>query len=223
MYANLVRSAGFQLDLEQRVLPVSRGNTPVGHGVSAALHNRHTLAIDRVPRKRCVDGAFLLANVAVYERRVAAVRAVVAKLIAQRAMSFVIFCDYDETRCHAVDAVHDSRAQLAADAGKVANVIQQRIDQRSAFVPRGRMHNHSLGLVDHEQIHVFVDHVQRNILRQNVRLHRIGECDVDEIACCRDHIWFDRFPVEQNRAIANQALRLRTRKLRLGGNKRVEP
>ena len=52
MYANLVRSAGFQLDLEQRILPVSRGNTPVGHGVSATLHNRHTLAIDRVPRER---------------------------------------------------------------------------------------------------------------------------------------------------------------------------
>ena len=123
MYANLVRSAGFQLDLEQRILPVSRGNTPVRDSVSAALHNRHTLAIDRVPRKRRVDGAFLFANVAVHESSVTAVRAVVAKLIAQRAMGLVVLCDHDETRCHAVDAVHDSRTQLAADAGKVANVI----------------------------------------------------------------------------------------------------
>ena len=47
----------------------------------------------------------------------------------------------------------------------LATVPQQRIDQRSLVVAGAGMHHHVLGLVDHQQMLVLIDDVQRNLLR----------------------------------------------------------
>ena len=60
MNANLVGSAGLELNLHQRVLAVSCGDVPVRNGLSAARNNCHSLAIDTIDpvlvRLTCTPG-----------------------------------------------------------------------------------------------------------------------------------------------------------------------
>ena len=39
------------------------------------------------------------------------------------------------------------------------------------------MHHHALGLVYHDDICIFIENIQRNILRQYVRLHRLRQAE----------------------------------------------
>ena len=63
----------------------------------------------------------------------------------------------------AIEAVHDARAQLAADAAQVVDVVQQGIHHRAAAVAGGRMHDHARRLVDHDHVGVFVEDRQRQV------------------------------------------------------------
>ena len=47
---------------------------------------------------------------------------------------------------------------------------QQGVDQRPGFVARRRMHHHPLGLVDDGDIPIFIDNIQRDILRLCLQL-----------------------------------------------------
>ena len=58
-------------------------------------------------------------------------------------------------------------------------MVHDRIHQRTAVMPRRRMHDHSLGLIHDKDIAVLIKDIQRNILRQDIRqdLLRDGEGD----------------------------------------------
>jgi len=68
-----------------------------------------------------------------------------------------------------VETVHDARAFDAADAGKAAAAMgDQRINQRAGFMPGGRMHHETFGLVDNDDVVIFVDDVKRDIFTQGL-------------------------------------------------------
>ena len=71
------------------------------------------------------------------------------------------------------------------------------------------MHYHALRLVDHEQIGILIQNVERDILRDDIRYHRLRIGDIDQIAFCNGRIGLDLFAVEQDCAVANHPLRLR--------------
>lgn len=74
-------------------------------------------------------------------------------------------------RRNAVDAVTRSWAFLAAGTGEgVPAVVQQGVDQRAVRMARRRMHHHAHGLIHHDDVLILVDHVQRDILRDGLRL-----------------------------------------------------
>ena len=61
-----------------------------------------------------------------------------------------------------VEPVDDPRPELGADAAEVRAVIEQAVDERPGVMARGRMHDQPRRLVDHQDVGVFVQDVERN-------------------------------------------------------------
>ena len=85
----------------------------------------------------------------------------------QRLQRGVAFCDDEQTRGVAIEAMHEAGAQHVARK-RFLDVRQKRVDERAAGCAVRRMRHHSGRLVDHEQIVVFV---------QNRQLDRFGVRD----------------------------------------------
>ena len=88
-------------------------------------------------------------------------------------MGVVVFRHGQQSRRVLVDAVDDSRAQLAVDAGKIVpQGVEQAVDQGIVGVSGGGMHHQPLGLVDDQQIVVLIDDVQGHFGGNDV--HSLG-------------------------------------------------
>jgi hypothetical protein len=57
---------------------------------------------------------------------------------------------------------------------EIVDVVEQRVDQRAARVPGGRMHHHARRLVDDDQIAVLVDDRERQRFGLRRRIDRLG-------------------------------------------------
>ena len=97
------------------------------------------------------------------------------KLIGQPVMCAVRFCHDQQAARILVDPMHDTRAFLAAHAREIAaEMMQQRVDQRSARGARGRMHHHARRFVHHDQIVIFIADIERDVLGPGLDLGRLG-------------------------------------------------
>ena len=77
-------------------------------------------------------------------------------------MSPVMFGDHQQAGRVLVEPVHDARSPLAAYAGQaVAAMGDQGVDQRAILIAGGRVNNHAGGLVDHNQVVVLIDDIER--------------------------------------------------------------
>ena len=95
------------------------------------------------------------------------------KLLAQTAVSFIIFGNDQQTASVFVNTVDDARTFYTADAGKaVPTMVKQGINQSSAMRSGRRMYSHSCRFVDNQQVIVFINNVQRNIFRLRISVNR---------------------------------------------------
>ncbi len=83
-------------------------------------------------------------------------------------MGTVVFGHHDQAAGVLVEPVHNAGAQIATGGGELFEAEEQRVHQGAAValvfvLPRSGVHHHSGGLVDHSQIGVLEDHVQRNV------------------------------------------------------------
>ncbi len=77
----------------------------------------------------------------------------------------IVFGDDHQTARVLIKAMDDSRTRDAADPTEVGPAVgEQRVDERSVPMPYGGVDDESSGLVDHQQVRVFVDNLQRNRL-----------------------------------------------------------
>ncbi|MNC36405.1 hypothetical protein D3C75_849260 [compost metagenome] len=83
-------------------------------------------------------------------------------------MTGVIFGGHNKSRGVFINTVHNTRANLAVNAGQVLAVIHQRIDQCARRVADCRMNDHTARFIYNNNIAVFIDHFERNILRNQV-------------------------------------------------------
>ena len=102
--------------------------------------------------------------------------------------------------------MHDSGARDAADSRQRAFAMRQQSVDKRAFVMRvRRMHDHARRLVQHQQIAVFVNNVQRDVFgRENIR-H--GRGFGNRVHRPRPHFFVGgrkRFTVFKHRAVLNQ-------------------
>ena len=74
-------------------------------------------------------------------------------------------CTHHDARGQLVEPVHNAGALDPADAGQLTlTVMQKRIDERARPAARGGMHRHASWLVDHNQVCVLVQDVERDVL-----------------------------------------------------------
>ena len=91
-------------------------------------------------------------------------------------MGEVVLRRDDEARGVPVDAVDDAGPLLPPDAGEgVPAVVEQGVDQGPVGVARGGMHHQALGLVEDDDVLVLVDHVQGDVLGEELRLLRLRQ------------------------------------------------
>ena len=108
-----------------------------------------------------------------------------------------------------VDAMDDSRAQFTANAAQVCAVAEQRIDQGTVGVARGRMHHHAGRLVDHDQMLVLIEDGQRNVLSNRPGLNWRRLPDDRFIPWTQLGAGLGGFAVDQHAALIDQTLDLR--------------
>ncbi len=126
------------------------------------------------------------------------------------AVRAIIFGDDDQARRIPVEPVHDARTSFVAHAFEIGRVSQHRVDQRAAGVAGCRMYDHPRRFVNHDQIAVFVDDVERDRFgcERGGRGRRDGDDDliavVDALAG-----FGNRHVVDGDEAVVNQSLNLR--------------
>ena len=176
MHANLVRAAGFQMAGKARDLPVQKAflHLIMGDGVARALmrRNSHFPAVVRRARKRRIHLAKAGQGRAPHQRLIAALHAPVAamgsKLRAEREMRSIGFGRYHDAACVLVEAVDNARALFPANTRqRVAAMGDERVDERCLTIAGRRMHHHARWLVQHDELVILVQNIQRDVLAGN--------------------------------------------------------
>jgi hypothetical protein len=129
-----------------------------------------------------------------------------------------------------VEPVHNAGAQVAAGRGELLEAVEQRIDQRAAvarvlILARPGVNHHPGRLVDHRQVGVFENHVQRNVFRNcpEGRGMRLAG-NRDPLAAAQLHRSLLLLAVDQHVALLHEQLHARTaHALQLRGQKLVKP
>jgi hypothetical protein len=97
---------------------------------------------------------------------------------------------------------------------RVMAVIQQRIDQSPAVDAGRRMHDHALRLVDDDDILIFIQDIQRDILRPDFDRRAFRNLQTDRIIAAQAEAAAHVFAVDLRIARFNQFLNAGTRKIR---------
>ena len=84
--------------------------------------------------------------------------------------------------------MHDAGSQLAANPAQVRHLVEQRVDERSLRVTRGRVDDHSGRLVDDADVRVLIDDVEVERFRLRRWACRLRNVDNDRFAGVHDAV-----------------------------------
>lgn len=185
--SGLISEARFDTGARDRVAPL-----PLGH-------DRLFLTICAVARNGCAQahhGAGLEPNHsqspearitrlwhAVDQRVINPVHRVGRELRRKTLMRAVGLRGHEQAGSLLVDPVHDARTLFATDPGQaVAAMVHESIHKRSRRTARGRMNDHSGRLVNHDQIAVLINDLERDRLGRKGNLFGQTDADRQDIA-----------------------------------------
>ena len=131
--ADLVRAAGFDVDVEEREFIEPLPNFPKAEGVAAVGGDSHLGAVPPVAGDRAVDGPFVLTRTAVDECDVGLLNGALAELVGEGFVSLFVFGDEDEAGGVFVEPVDDADAVVVR---RVNHPVSRSGCHRS-FVRRG--------------------------------------------------------------------------------------
>ena len=106
----------------------------------------------------------------------------------------------------AIETVHDPGSLHAADRREPAPVVQQCVHERASAHARSWMDRHPRRLVDHQEVAVLVQDVQRDRLRLDSRRDGGGHVDADALAAADAVRGARRLPVHLHVAFADEPL-----------------
>ena len=158
VHTNLMRPTGVDRYLRQRQGAAQRlGSDDARDRFAAAPRpRRHLLSVLLIPPDWGIDAA-ACQDFAPDQCDVLFLDLTVVELARKFLVRGIVFRHNHQPRRATVQAVNDARPLLAADAAEIVDVVQQRVDERAATVTGRRMHDHSRGLVDNEQVLVLED------------------------------------------------------------------
>ena len=100
----------------------------------------------------------------------------------------------------------DSRPLFAADAAQIVDMVEQRVDERSARVSRSRVDDHPCGFVDDDHIAILIEDRKRKRLRLRLCLDRLRYFEYDDLPGLDRLIGFGHPPGDPYRLVLDQPL-----------------
>ena len=162
VYANLVGTAGFQLDPHMGVGTETFKHTVMTHRLLTAFHDRHALTLLAVTPDRRVDLA-TGSDDTDHDALVDTADTAALQLGNQLGLRLDGLGNHHQTGGVLVQAVHDTGARHIDD---VRHVMQQSVEQRAIGVACCGVNHQTGRFVDHQNLIVLVDDIKLNILRQ---------------------------------------------------------
>src|SRR5690606_36853177 len=108
------------------------------------------------------------------------------------------------------------------DAREIPYLVQEGVDQRTAPVTGRGMHDEAGRLVDHEQVGVLVENIERYVLGRERRGFRRGDSKADAVAGGGDDAFLRHLAVEHHHAGFDQLDDAGTRERQARGEIGVE-
>ncbi len=172
--ADLVRAAGLRPALDEVQAVAGREHAVVRHRLTAFAGevDGHFLAVRPVAADCGVDGAAAASQRALDDGEVDLFDRAVGELPRERLVRGVVLRNRETAAGFLVQPVHDARPLHAADAGEVLAMVQQSLHERAGGIARAGVHDEAGGLVHHEQVGVFVQDRERDVLRLHFGLRR---------------------------------------------------
>ena len=165
---------GEDAHIQQRTAPSFRQGSPSRDGAAALRIDGHFFPVLPAAADGSVDLPLHLREPALRQGPVMLLNFPLLQHPAQLRLGFVVLGHQHQSAGIPVQPVHDARPLFPADAGEAVQLIQQRVDQRSVLMARGGMHHHAPGLDHHRQIPVLIQHLQGQILGDQLRLPGSG-------------------------------------------------
>ena len=113
-------------------------------------------------------------------------------------MCNIVLRHHHQTGRLLVETVDDAGAQRGVDAGENIAVMKQGVDERAGVIAVRRVCHHACGFVDDEELVVFVDDFERDVLRDGFGPGRTGKSDVKNFARCNGVTWFHAAAVDEH-------------------------
>ena len=180
----------------------------VGDGAAAAGHPRgHLFPVPGMPAHGQIHHPFGGAGRADEQRGIDPVQAVVPQLGRQGCVGPVRLCRQHQAGRVLIQPVDDPRPLHSADPGEgIAAVMEQRIHQRAALMPGGGVNDHTLGLVDDQQVRILKEDIQRDLLRLRIRLRGFRKIQKDPFSRGQPPVFLPGLPLHQDAALFQKLL-----------------
>ncbi len=230
MHADLMGPPGFQIAVDKRrcrwVFPrraESLAHLIVGHRVAGigciGRFDATFRAVRTGSAEGGIDGSLGGLRLAPHQRLVGAPQrpraTVIGKLVSQVSVRKVVLGDHHHAAGVLVQPVHDSRTTNAADARqRRPAMVKQTVDQSSCGIARSGMNNQPGRFDQDNEVVVFKENVERNILRPRDRVLRFRNCQCDAVSGFDAVLCFSNgFAVDGNLAAGDQSLDAHTREI----------
>ena len=209
MDPNLVSTSSRDGDLEKRrTLQVFGPGDPGERRTCPPRPGRDLLPMYGVPTDGEVYPSTGL-NDAPGEYLVALLDLAFLELSCELGVGAVMLGHHHDSRGSAVQSVDDPRSEHASNAAQVADVVQEGVDERAVRVSGRWVNDHPRRLVDHNQVDVVVQDVDREGLCPWFGWDRRGNLDGDDVAHSDDGARASRLVTDPRSALLDQALNLR--------------
>jgi hypothetical protein len=159
----------------------------------------------------------------VHQREVRLLDAPRLELRHQVRLRRIVLRDHDEAARVAVEPVHDARPGHAADATQLvlAEVSEERVDERAAVVARRRVDHEPGRLVDDHEIVVLVDDAERDVLGADGERGDRRHVELQRHARLEHAVRLDRRAVQRQAPLGDEALDVRPGEARRIGDEAI--
>ena len=202
VHADLVRAARLQDTLHHRYESEALQDPVVRYGVFALLGvgvHPVTEPVVGVAADVPVNGSLVLADVPPHNGGVFPFDGMVEKLLGQMHLRLVVLRHHQQAGGIFVDPMYQDPRPFVTVGHRQAQIVSQGIHQRAVKIPVSRMHHHPGRLVHHQYVLVFIDDIQRNVLRDDIyAAAAIRHHEPDHIAGADDDIRLGEFPVHED-------------------------
>src|SRR5256885_12153685 len=162
-----MRASGVELDLDERGGAECLEDGPVGAGGACVCGfgggpRGHTNAVFRIARDGKFDAALCPGEFAVHEREIGLLQGARLKGFGKFGVSEIVFGDDYRAARVFVQPMNDAGPQRVTALRERLAAAEKRVDERAARVPCSGVDRHASGLVNNDEVVVFVEDVERD-------------------------------------------------------------